>query len=52
MPLHDSNGDTIAAVRVIMKPFPGQTEKNAIARAMPIVKEMEPRVQKAKDLFQ
>jgi hypothetical protein len=52
MPLHDSNGDTIAAVRVIMKPFPGQTENNAIARAMPIVKQMEPRVQKAKDLFQ
>jgi hypothetical protein len=52
MPLHDSNGDTVAAVRVVMKPFPGQTENNAIARAMPIVKQMEPRVQKAKDLFQ
>jgi hypothetical protein len=44
MPLHDRNGDTVAAARVIMRTFPGETEQNALARALPIVKEMESRV--------
>src|SRR4051812_12803297 len=52
MPLHDANGETVGAVKVIMKSFPGQTEKNAIARALPIVKAMEARVLKAADLVQ
>jgi len=52
MPLHDCNGETVAAVRVEMKPFPGQTEKNALARALPIVKQMEARVKSANDLTQ
>ena len=52
LPLHDCNGDTVAAVRVVMKPFPGQTEKNALARALPIVKEMEARIKSANDLTQ
>jgi hypothetical protein len=52
LPLHDSNGDVVAAVRVAMSTFPGQTEKNAIIRAMPVVKMMEPRVQRGPDLFQ
>ena len=52
LPLHDSNGETIAAVRVVMKTFPGETEKTAITRALPIVKQMEARVQTAKDLTQ
>jgi len=52
MPLRDNNGDRIAAVKVIMKAFPGQTEKNALARALPIVKQMEGRVQNAKELLQ
>ncbi len=52
MPLHDSNGETVAAVKVVMKAFSGQTEKNAIARAMPIVQQIEGRVQSAKDLTQ
>jgi hypothetical protein len=50
MPLHDRNGDPIAAVRVILEPFPGQTEQTALARARPIVKQMEKRVRSAKDL--
>ena len=50
LPLHDRNGDAIAAVRVILQPFPGQTEQAALARARPIVKEMETRVRSAKDL--
>jgi hypothetical protein len=44
MPLHDRNGETVAAARVIMQTFPGQTEQNALARALPIVKEMEHRI--------
>jgi len=52
MPLHDRNGEAIAAVRVEMKPFVGQTEQNAVARALPFVKEMEERVGTAKDLFE
>lgn len=52
MPLRDRNGDTIAAVRVTMKSFPGQTEQNAIVRAQPIVRKMQGRVQKAEDLFE
>ncbi len=52
MPLRDRNGDPIAAARVVMKPFPGQTEQNAIARALPIVKEMQTRVQSLQDLVE
>ena len=52
MPLRDRNGDAIAAARVVMRPFPGQTEQNAIARALPIVKEMQTRVQSLEDLLE
>ena len=44
MPLRDRNGDPVAAVRVIMKTFAGQTEQNAYARALPIVREMQRQV--------
>ena len=50
MPLRDRNGDTMAAVRVVMRPFTGQTEQNAVARALPIVKEIQARVQSLQDL--
>lgn len=50
LPLHDKNGEPIAAVRVIMNSFPGQTEQNAMIRALPIVKKMEGRVPTARDL--
>lgn len=52
MPLRDRNGDPIAAARVVMKPFSGQTEQNAIARALPIVKDMQSRVQSMQDLVE
>ena len=51
MPLHDRNGDTIAALRVEMKSFPGQTQNNALARALPIVKDIEKRLMEEKNLF-
>jgi hypothetical protein len=52
LPLRDRNGEPVAAVRVVMKAFPGQTEKNAVARAWPVVKSMEPRVLSRRDLLQ
>lgn len=52
LPLHDNNGEKVAAVRVVMKSFLGQTEKNALARAMPVVQGMETRIQTLKDLVQ
>jgi hypothetical protein len=50
MPLRDRNGDAVAALRVLMKPFPGQTEQNALGRALPIKKEIEARLLTAEDL--
>jgi len=52
LPLHDNNGEKIAAVRLVMKSFLGQTENNALARALPVVKSMEMRIQTLKDLLQ
>jgi hypothetical protein len=51
LPLHDRNGDVIAALRLEMDSFPGQTENNAVARALPIAKQMERRLHNAQDLF-
>ena len=50
MPLRDRNGDGIAAACVVMKSFKGQTEKNAVERARPIVQEIQARVQSLQDL--
>lgn len=52
LPLHDRNGEVVAAVRVEMKGFLGQTEKIAILRAMPVIKRMEQRFKEAKDLIE
>jgi hypothetical protein len=51
LPLHDRNGDVVAVARVQMRTFWGQTEQNAIARALPVVKAMESSIQTAKDLM-
>ncbi|MEW6306051.1 MAG: family 16 glycoside hydrolase, partial [Verrucomicrobiota bacterium] len=52
MPMKDRNGEVIAAIQVILDPFPGQTEQNAIARALPIVKMVQGRVTDVKQLFE
>lgn len=52
MPLRDRNGDTIAAARVLLKALPGQTEQSALARAMPIVKQMQQQIQSLQDLVE
>ena len=51
VPIHDRNGETVAALRVVMKPFLGQTEENAVARTIPIKKAIEAQIQTAKDLL-
>lgn len=52
VPLRDRNGDTIAALWVKMKSFPGQTENNALARALPINQEVSARILSAKEMFE
>jgi hypothetical protein len=52
MPLRDRNGDCVAAMRVVMKSFAGQTEANAIVRATPIVKEIQGKIQNLVDLVE
>jgi hypothetical protein len=49
-PLRDRNGNPIAAVRVTMNSFAGQTEQSALQRALPIVKSLQAQVQSAEDL--
>jgi hypothetical protein len=51
LPVHDRNGEVVAALRVEMKSFLGQTENNALARALPIAKDLEKRIVEARDLF-
>lgn len=52
LPLKDRNGEVIAAVRVMLTDFTGQTEMTAISRALPIVEAMQERLKAAKDLFE
>ena len=49
-PLRNNNGEPIAAVRVVMKSFTGQTEQAVLQRALPLVKEMQARVQSLEEL--
>ena len=50
-PLKDRNGEPVAAVKVKMRRFKGQTKKASIVRIMPIVKLIESRMRDAKDLL-
>lgn len=50
LPLHDRNGDPVAALRVTLKPFLGQTIANVIGRARPIAEYMEERIRDQGDL--
>jgi hypothetical protein len=52
VPLHDRNGEAVAALRVALKPFPGQTEENAIVRALPIAKDIEGRFRTLQELIE
>jgi hypothetical protein len=49
-PLRDRNGEPIAAVRLTMTSFIGQTQQSALQRALPIVKSMQARVRSLDEL--
>ena len=52
IPLQDRNGEPIAAVRVVLKAVPGQTQENAVMRAMPVAKLMQARARSLEELLQ
>jgi hypothetical protein len=52
MPVRDRNGDVIAAARIMLKSFAGQTEQNAISRATPIIRQIQSRVDSMDDLVE
>ena len=49
-PIRDRNGEPVAAVKVKMRSFRGQTKKASIVRIMPVVKLIESRMRDSKDL--
>ena len=49
-PLRDRNGDVIGVTKLVLTSFAGQTEDNALARALPIFKSIQARVGDVKDL--
>ena len=51
MPVKDRNGDPMAAIRISMKSFLGQTQTNAYARAIPVVENLQQRVLYLKDFY-
>jgi hypothetical protein len=52
LPLKDRNGEIIAALRVTMKRFRGQTQKNAIIRTQPVVAHFQNNLFDRDDLFE
>lgn len=52
LPLCDRNGDPIAAVRLRLKSFFGETQENALTRANMILKLMQPKVTSSDQLLQ
>ena len=51
LPLHDRNGEFIAAVRVRLKSFFGETQDNALTRARLVVEQIQGQVMSDKDLL-
>jgi len=49
MPVRDRNGEVLAAARIHMTTFLGQTERNAITRATPIIKQIQALVASSSD---
>jgi hypothetical protein len=52
LPLRDRNGDPIAAVRVQLKSFLGETQDNALTRAMLIVRTLQEQITSKEELTQ
>ena len=51
LPLHDRNGEFIAAVRLRLKSFLGETQDTAVARARIVVKNIQDQVMSEQDLL-
>ena len=52
VPLRDRNGEPIAAVAIVMKTFPGETQDTAALRAQTIMNTIQPRVSSLEDLVE
>jgi hypothetical protein len=52
LPVRDRNGEPVAAARVVMESFPGQTDDNALVRARPVVDVIEKMVAPSLDPFE
>jgi hypothetical protein len=52
LPLRDRNGDPMAAVRVQLKSFLGETQDTALSRATMIVKDIQAQVTSKEELMQ
>lgn len=52
LPFRDRNGDPMAAVRVRLKSFFGETQENAVTRATQIIKLMQAQISTTKDLLE
>jgi hypothetical protein len=50
--LRDRNGDPMAAVRVRLKSFPGETQDTAVTRATQLIHQMQAQVTTSEDLMQ
>jgi hypothetical protein len=49
VPIRDNNGEVLAAARITMTTFAGQTEDNALARVAPFRQELELRLRSVED---
>ena len=52
LPLRDRNGDPMAAVRVQLKSFPGETQDTAVTRATMTIKDIQAQVTSKEELMQ
>jgi hypothetical protein len=52
LPLRDHNGDPMAAVRVRLNSFPGETQDHAVTRATLLIQRMQAQVTTSEDLMQ
>lgn len=51
LPIHDRNGDVLGIANVGLKAFPGQVESTTVARALPVVRDIEQRMGDATSLM-
>jgi hypothetical protein len=52
LPLHDRNGDIVAALKTRLERFPGETEETALSRATVVKKAVEAKMGTLQDIRQ